>query len=159
MTKTKTLKATNPKRLLSVILALIMAVSFTTISPVTASAANACNPGSNYLGHFAFTGENTGAYYTINGTKARICIAYKPVDNNYAFQLTLSCYEYGGRKVYSINRFSHGSKDSDGYYFFVSDYFNVNKGVDYRLTYSAYTQGAVGEKRRLDCHVWYDVLA
>lgn len=159
MTETKTLKKANPKRLLSVILALIMAVSFTTISPVTASAASACNPGSNYIGPVTFTGDYTGPYRTINGTKARICVAYKAVDNNYAYSLTLTVYEYGGRQAYHINLYNHGEKDADGYYFFVSDYFRVNKGVDYRIRYAAFTQGAVGEGRKLQCHVWYDVLA
>ncbi|MGN1302436.1 MAG: hypothetical protein ACI4VO_02130 [Clostridia bacterium] len=159
MTKIQTLKNTKAKRYLSFLLTLVMAFSIIMGTHATAFAANACNPGSNYLGTFTFTGQNAGAYYTINGTKARICVAYKAVDNNYAFSLGLNVYEYGGRNVFRINLYNHGEKDSDGYYFFVSDYFSVNKGVDYRITYDAFTQGAVGEQRRLKCHVWYDVLA
>lgn len=159
MTKAKNLQISKSKRFISILLAIIMMFSFTTVSSITASAADACIPGSNYLGTFSFTGTNWGAYRTIKGSKMRVCIAHKPVDNNTAYVLNINCLEYGGRKVLDNYIYSGGSKDSDGYYFFVSDYFNVKSGVDYRLYYHAYDQGGNGGSRRLNVHVWYDVLA
>ena len=160
MTKNQTFKTSKAKRYWSVLLALVMTFSIFIGTQTTASAATmgkVCNPGSNYLGTFTFTGTNVGAYFTINGTRARICVAYKPVDNNYSFSLYLNVTEFGDRSVYHINLYNH-EKDADGYYFFVSDYFTVNKGVDYRISYEAYTQMA-HEERRLNCHVWCDVLS
>jgi len=119
--------------------------------------ASACYPGSNYLGTFTFTGNNTGSNRTIYGNKMRFCIAHKPVDNQYVYNLYVACYRWDGVRMKDINVQNTGTTDADGYYFFVSDWFDISYGVDYHLYYNANTFAVGHEPRRLNIHAWYDV--
>lgn len=153
MTKTKG----TSKRILSIFLALILVCGISFCIPTTASAASACYPGSNYLGSFTFYEDNTGSNRTIYGNQMRFCVAHKPTDNSYVYGMYVDCYRWDGVLMKEVFLKNIGTADSDGYYFYVSDYFNISYGCDYYLRYTAHTLGT-SEGRSVSCHVWYDVI-
>ena len=63
------------------------------------------NATSMYLGHFQFTGTNTGSWRTVgngNACHVRMCIAFKPVDGiSYSTELYVELYQYKSSKAYS----------------------------------------------------------
>lgn len=157
---------TSSKRFISFFMSLIIVCGVAFSLPLTASAttsstystnASACYPGSNYLGSFTFTGYNNGSNRTIYGNKMRFCIAHKPADNSYVYGMYVSCYRWDGVLMKEVFLRNEGTVDSDGYYYYVSDYFNISYGVDYHLTYSAHTLGT-SEQRKVSIHAWYDVI-
>lgn len=119
------------------------------------------NATSMYLGHFQFNGTNWGNWRTIGDgtpTHVRMCIAFKPIDGSpYSTELYVDLYQYS-----SVYRGSlHGatwmtSPDADGYYFFVSDYFNISQFSDCRMHYLATSSGTTFDPRTVDVHAWYD---
>lgn len=113
---------------------------------------------SMYLGQVKFTGQNTGSWRTVPGNHVRMCIAFKPVDGiSYGTELYVSLYQYPS--VY-IGRFKCNNytvtPDADGYYFFVSDYFNINPNSDCQLRYLATSSGTSYDPRSVDVHAWFD---
>ena len=153
MTKTKS----TSKRIVSICLALMLVCGMAFCLPTTASAASPCYPGSNYLGGFTFYEYNNGSNRTIYGNQMRFCVAHKPTDNNDVYGMYVDCYRWDGVLMKEVFLRNEGTPDSDGYYFYVSDYFNISYGCDYHLTYAAHTLGtSIG--RSVSCHVWYDVI-
>lgn len=119
------------------------------------------NATSMYLGHFQFTGTNTGSWKTVgngNARHVRMCIAFKPVDGiTYSTELYVELYQY--KSVFRGKL--HGatwmtSPDADGYYFFVSDYFDISPNSDCRMQYLATSSGTTFSPRTVDVHAWYD---
>lgn len=147
------------KRFLSILLTLaILCCSIFSFS-LPVSAASACYLGSNYLGTFTFNGNNTGANRTIYGNRMRFCIAHKAGDSNpYYYNLFVACYRWDSVEMKHVYLQNYGSSpDSDGYYFYVSDWFDISYGVDYHLSYSANTFGVGYEPRVVNIHAWFDV--
>lgn len=131
-------------------------------SAETQSASNQVyGPGRWYMGQFSFTDYNIGRCYTINGNRLRICIAFKPIDGLAdCVDMNLSCYRYDGKKMQELNLcFLQDEPDDDGYRYYVLDWVNVSKGVDYYYRYSVWTcgYGANYPNRKVDCHVWLDI--
>ena len=116
-------------------------------------------PGDWYWGGVTFYDENGGAYKTINGNQVKIKVAFKAVDGqSYSYHLYLDFVEYGGRRVYSQDYNSWSvAPDGAGYYYYESDWINVNKGVDYRFLYGANSECACNDPRRLEVHIWIEV--
>ncbi len=98
---------------------------------------------SMYLGSVTFTGTNSGAWRTVPGNYARMCIAFKPIDGiSYSTELSVDMYQYSSKYIGSLECTTYTtSPDSDGYYFFVSDYFKINPNSDCRLRYLATSSG------------------
>ena len=121
--------------------------------------ATSFGPGDWYWGGVTFYDDNGGAYKTINGNQVKIKVAFKAVDGEpYSYHLYLDFVEYGGRYVYSRDYNSWSvAPDADGYYYYESDWINVNKGVDYRFFYGANSECACNDPRRLEVHIWIEV--
>lgn len=117
------------------------------------------NPGDWHWGSVTFHGENGGAYKTINGNQVKIKVAFKAVDGEpYSYHLYLDFVEYGGRIVRSwdYNNWSV-APDGAGYYYYESDWIDINKGVDYRFLYRANSECACYDPRKLEVHIWIEV--
>lgn len=112
-----------------------------------------------YWGGVTFTGHNGGAYKTINGTKVKIKVAFKPVDSKEtSANLHLDFVEYGGRYVYSKDYSVLGvTPDKDGYFYYESGWVSVKKGVDYRFLYDANSDCACYDPRKVTVHIWIEV--
>lgn len=107
----------------------------------------------DYWGEVTFTNTNVGAYHTIYGHKARMAIAFKPVDGNTALSAALSTGFWGWTLHYSPNHV-----DSDGYYMYVGPWEDIKYMGAYRMTYKIFTTGNGGalDGRRASFHVWVD---
>lgn len=128
-------------------------------APEIYSRATSFGPGDWYWGGVTFYDENDGAYKTINGNQVKIKVAFKSVDGDpYSYHLYLRFVEYGGRSVYyrDYNSWSV-APDGDGFYYYESDWVNVNRGVDYRFFYSSNSECACNDPRRLEVHIWIEV--
>lgn len=162
----------NANRITSAFLALVMVCISVFGMSVTAFAesnvesadtqietrSGACYPGSNYLGTFTFNDNNTGSNRTIYGNRMRFCIAHKAGDNNpYVYNLYVACIRWDGVNMKAVNLQNYGTPDENGYYFYVSDWFNVSYGVDYHLYYLANTFAYGHEPRTVNIHAWLDV--
>lgn len=113
---------------------------------------------SMYLGAFTFTGTNTGKWRSVDGNYVRMCIAFKPIDGkSYSTELFVDLYQYSSKYIGSLKCTTYTtSPDSDGYYFFVSDYFKINSGSDCRMKYTATSSGTTYDPRKVSVHAWYD---
>lgn len=156
-------------RLVASLLSIIMLCTSTTGSVFAAESKNVENETSTistvsarstsmYLGNVTFTGTNSGAWRTVPGNYARMCIAFKPVDGkSYSTELYVDMYQYSSKYIGSLKCTTYTtSPDSDGYYFFVSDYFKINPNSDCRLKYLATSSGTTYDPRRVSVHAWYD---
>lgn len=115
------------------------------------------NYSTDYWGSVTFTGSNTGSWHTINGNYIRVCYAIKPVDGiPYSISTYYRLEQYPGTTVNQWYRYPGAdcSPDADGYYFYVSEWFNINS-CDHRLYYTAVSAGS-STPRRVNCHVWID---
>lgn len=126
-----------------------------------------------YLGHFTFTDNNRGNAFILNGSKVRVCVAFKKAStdkqsSNIDLDLELHRISYsGGNEYYHLrwgDRFmsSKDTPDSDGYYYFVGDWYELGTetGKPFCLYYEALTalgQSSNGNARSADVHVWLDV--
>lgn len=118
-----------------------------------------------YLGNFTFTDTNTGASRTINGKFVRMCIAWKAADHtwsnvdlNVSFIRTWNSY-HAKDYTFSVYDDSDG-RDSDGYFYVVSPWFEVNPGSDYHMYYDAVTaplNAKPGSLRSANVHTWLDI--
>lgn len=113
---------------------------------------------SMYVGHVQFTGTNTGAWRTVPGNHVRMCIAFKPVDGiSYSTELYVYLEQYPNVYIGQLKCDDYTvTPDSDGYYFFVSNYFTINPYSDCRLSYLATSSGTSYDPRMVDVHAWYD---
>ena len=113
---------------------------------------------SMYLGHVTFTGQNNGSWRTVPGNHVRMCIAFKPVAGiSYSTELSVSLYQYQNVYIGTLNCDDWSTTpDSDGYYFFVSDYFTINQYSDCQLRYIATSSGTSYDPRRVSVYAWYD---
>lgn len=121
--------------------------------------ATSFGPGDHYWGGVTFTGDNSGAYKTINGTQVKIKVAFKAVDSSpYSYRLLLDFSQYGGKLMYhgDFNSWTV-SPDNDGYYYYETDWINIKSGVDYRFIYNANTSCACYDPRRVNVHIWVEV--
>lgn len=120
--------------------------------------------GRHYLGYFKFTNTNTGLTRTYNGSRMRLCIAWKSADNGGDVDLEVTLHEtstssYSWKK-YRCSDDSDG-KDSDGYYYIVgpwSDIYSWNH--DRYIFYDAVTREgytAPGYYRSAYVHTWVDI--
>lgn len=114
---------------------------------------------SMYLGHFQFTGYNTGSWRSVPGTHVRVCIAIKAVDGLGSYDFDFGLEQYPNVPIGTM-RFVQGvseplKPDSDGYYFIQTPYYTINPNSDCRLWYMAISSGFY-ELRKMDVHVWYD---
>lgn len=110
-----------------------------------------------YWGPVTFYGDNTGPYHTINGNYIRVCVAIKPVDNiPYAMSAYYRLEQWGGSMVRQWYRYPGAdcSPDADGYYFYVSEWFNINS-CDHRLHFDVVSTGS-SQHRTASAHVWID---
>ena len=162
------MKKNLSNRAISAILALIIVfISSLTVSTASATTqvatatlvASACYPGSNYLGTFTFTESNIGSNRTIYGNRMRFCIAHKAADSSpYVYNLWVACVRWDGVKMKEVNLLNYGTEpDANGYYFYVSDWFDISYGGDYHLVYHANTFASGYEPRTVNIHAWYDV--
>ena len=128
-------------------------------TPEISPRATSFGPGDWDWGGVTFYDENGGAYKTINGNQVKIKVAFKAVDGDSAsYHLYLDFVEYGGRYVYSRDYNSWSvAPDGDGFYYYESDWINVNKGVDSRFLYGANSECACNDPRRLEVHIWIEV--
>lgn len=122
----------------------------------------AYGPDRHYLGHFSFYDYNIGSYRTINGSRMRVCIAWKPtdgLDEDYPISasLYLKVYQYNHNLVQETRMYQFQDEaDADGYHYFVLPWIDIVSGVDYNMEYYAFSDGS-GEPRTMDCHVWLDI--
>ena len=89
-------------------------------------------------GYFQFTGENGGAYRTMNGDELSYSVVWKALDDNSAY---LNCYlwPYGGLYIdhgYLSNATTTMGGEDGTYRLYVSGWKKITRGLDYRLTYS-----------------------
>lgn len=107
----------------------------------------------DYWGEVTFTNTNVGAYHTIYGHKARMAIAFKPVDGNSALSASLSTSFWSWTLHYSPNHV-----DADGYYMYVGPWKDITYQGVYNMTYRIFTTGNGGvlDGRRASFHVWVD---
>lgn len=131
---------------------------------------NSYGRGRWYLGHFAFTGTNTGNGFFLNGNRVRMCVAFKKADSQASdvdLQVDLAKIEYENGKEYHHYRggqyfmSANDDPDADGYVYFISDWIDISseKGGAFLLKYKAFTayyQNGTSP-RRADVHVWLDV--
>ncbi len=137
-----------------------------TVFSTTAFAATEYGPGEYYLGQFEFTNTNNGAKRTYNANYMRIKVAWKKGEFLPASDIDLSVdviRESNGDYAFS-ERFTPSDdtngKDSDGYYYVVSEWFPINNGSDYRICYEAFTtsgQEGTGSNRKGDVHTWIEL--
>lgn len=127
------------------------------VSP--ASLQTTFGPGEWYWGGVTFTGENGGAYKTINGSQIKLKIFFKAVDNDStSYHLYLSFKEYGGRLVYygDLNSWSV-DPEPDGFLYYETGWLNVHSGVDYRFLYDTNSECLCDDDRRVEVHIWVDI--
>lgn len=107
----------------------------------------------DYWGQVTFTNTNTGGWHTIYGHKARMCIAFKPVDGNTALSASLSTGFWGWTLHFNPN-----AVDSDGYNMYVGPWKDITYMGAYRMYYEIFTTGNGGvlDGRRASFHVWVD---
>lgn len=109
----------------------------------------------DYWGHVEVSGEHTGAWHSIYGHQARMCIAFKPVDGNAA----LSAYLNSGFWAWTLH-YNPNAVDDDGYYMYVGPWKDITYQGAYRLHYELFTTGgsfSTEESERTGSfHVWVD---
>lgn len=109
----------------------------------------------DYWGAVTVSGSHTGAWHSIYGNKARMCIAFKPTDGNSALSVNLSTSFWGWTVHYNPS-----NTDSDGYYMYVGDWRDINYASAYRMTYQLFTTGGSFSTERGErtgsFHVWVD---
>ena len=107
----------------------------------------------DYWGYCTVTNYHQGGNHTIYGNRARLAVAFKPLDGNTALSTSLSTGFGTWTPIYNYN-----SVDSDGYYMFVSDWRNITYKGTYSLFYKIWTTGNGGayDGRRASFHVWVD---
>ena len=116
------------------------------------------NEKSVYFGEVTFTGDNWGAWHELGDyTQARMCIAFKPIDSDIAASLETTAYQYPNVLRRTMYQYTSNTPDENGYYFTVSDYFNISPNSDMRLRYSAASHGGGPLQRRVSVHAWVDV--
>lgn len=115
--------------------------------------------GDHYWGGVTFTGENGGSYKTIYGNHLKVKVAFKAVDSSpYSYTLNLNLLEYPGYGVFNRTYTSWGTTpDSDGYYYYESEWFDIDYGVDYRFWYTANSSCNCVDPRRLTVYIWIEV--
>ena len=146
-------------------LLLAVALLFSSIFTTTAFAATSYNPGEYYLGHFTFTNSNIGAMRIYKANKMRLKIAWKKGEASASdINLTVDVTpENSSHKSYSVvfkPYMDTDGKDSDGYYYVVTDWFPITYGGTYRLIYDASTCDGgtgTGHYRQGDVHTWIEL--
>lgn len=106
----------------------------------------------DYWGYCTVTNTHTGGYHTIYGNRARLCVAFKPLDGNTALSVSLRSFTF-------IDTFYRAnSVDSDGYFMYVTDWVPVSYMGAYNMTYKIWTSGNGGvcDGRTARFHVWVD---
>lgn len=180
-----TTKNNNKLRILSFVLVAILCVA--AISPVQAFAAEIPNEvvsdestdisvlsvatetlgsGRTYLGNFTFKNTNTGTSRTMNGSQMKLSLAWKQADTWTPVNLNVKVIRtYTGTIAYEgtfdIKNDSNGP-DSNGYYYYETDYFPINYGSDYHIFYDVvtapdYFQLPFGDYRSADVHTWINL--
>lgn len=116
-------------------------------------------PGYWNMGTFTFHNYNIGYYHTYKGSRIRMRIAYKQVDNDYySADLLVSCYGYSdGLKFQRPFCAGQIDPDPDGYRNYVTDWIPILSGGDYRFEYRAYTCQGGDIPRTVECQVWIEV--
>lgn len=134
----------------------------------TVFAATEYGPGEYYLGQFNFTDSNTGAARTYNAKFMRIKVAWKKGESDITTKSDIDLYVdvyrvWNGKSAYT-HQFTpsedRDGKDSDGYYYVESPWFEVNNGSDYRIYYEAFTtpgQTGTGSNRKGNVHTWIEL--
>lgn len=118
--------------------------------------------GRHYLGHFKFTNTNTGLTRTYNGSRMRLCIAWKSADTGGDVDLEVTVHNSTGYtwKKYRCSEDSNG-KDSDDYYYVIGPWMQINNwNRDRYIYYDAVTREgytAPGYYRSADVHTWVDI--
>lgn len=109
----------------------------------------------DYWGSVEVTGEHTGAWHSIYGHQARMCVAYKPLDGNAALSVNLN----SGFDAWTVH-YSPWNTDADGYCMYVGEWRSVSYANAYRMNYQLFTTGgsfATEEGERTGSfHVWID---
>lgn len=107
----------------------------------------------DYWGYTTVYNEHTGGNHTIYGHRARMCVAYKPLDGNTALSCGLSTSFWGWTVHYWP-----GNADSDGYCMYVGEWKDITYMGSYRMNYQVWTTGNGGvlDNRRAAFHVWVD---
>lgn len=180
-----TVKSNCKLRILSFVLVVILCVA--AILPLNAFAAESSNEvvsdkttnisvlsvttdtlgtGRSYLGNFTFKNTNTGASRTMNGNQMKLSLAWKQADDWTPVNLNVKVIRtYTGTVAYEgtfdIKNDSNGA-DSDGYYYYETDYFPINYGSDYHIYYDVvtapdYFQLPFGDYRSASVHTWVDL--
>lgn len=156
----------------NIIVALVLMLTLICTSTETFAASyNSYGAGRWYLGHFTFTNYNRGKVMQINGSKMRVCVAFKKADSqptNIDLKVNIDRYSVENGVGYYFNRQSNyfynrnDAPDSDGYYYFVGDWLELGSesGKLFSLYYDAVTelgQAGTGGYRSADVHVWIDI--
>lgn len=148
----------------SFILALALVVS--TLFTTTAFAATTYTPGEYYLGHFTFQNTNTGAMRIYKANKMRLKIAWKKGESGNASDINLNVTvrpensSYLSKSIDFKPNMDSDGKDSNGYYYVISDWFSITNGATYRLIYDASTCDGgtgTGHYRKGDVHTWIEL--
>lgn len=158
------LKQTKVIRKVSALL--VVSMLFVALSSTNVFAANEYGPGEWYLGQFTFQDSNAGARRTYNAEYMQIKIAWKPGEWGITFPSDIDLY-VGVQRIWNGETpfqrrltpadDTDGKKDANGYYYYVSPVFKINKGSDYRINYEAFTaagQQGTGNNRYGDVHTW-----
>lgn len=109
----------------------------------------------DYWGAVEVSGEHTGAWHSIYGNQARMCVAYKPLDGNGALSVNLN----SGFTAWTVH-YNPYNTDADGYCMYVGEWKNIAYAGRYRMNYQLFTTGgsfSTEEGERLGSfHVWID---
>lgn len=147
----------------SLVITIVLTVS--TLFATTAFAATTYNPGTYYLGNFTFTNTNNGAMRIYKANKMRLKIAWKKgeltgSDINLTVDVSPENSSHKSHtEVFKPNMDSDG-KDSNGYYYVETNWFDITKGGTYRLLYDASTCDGgtgTGHYRKGDVHTWIEL--
>lgn len=109
----------------------------------------------DYWGATRVVGKHTGGNHKIYGHQARMCIAFKPLDDNGA--LDASCATSFWSWTLHYNPWN---VDDDGYCMYVGDWKNITYMGTYQMSYILSTTGSGGydpnDIRIGHFHVWVD---
>lgn len=109
----------------------------------------------DYWGATRVVGKHTGAKHKIYGHQARMCIAFKPLDNNSALVADCSTAFWSWSIYYNPD-----NVDSDDYYMYVGPWKDITYMETYQMSYTLFTAGSSGydpnDIRTGHFHVWVD---